>query len=206
MPIFLPNIFGKAAIYAVLAGACVGIIYKMNLVEISQALKYYQAAKGRMNLISGIKDTLILDDSYNASPQSTIVALEALNDVPLVEKSVKYAVLGDMLELGSYSEEGHREVGRKVVALAINKLIVVGERSRDIARGALAAGMAKDDIFHFNTAEEAGKFIQDRINQNDIILVKGSQGIRMEKIVKEIMAEPMRAEELLVRQDELWTN
>ncbi len=204
VPVFLPKILGQASIYAALAGAAVGIIYGFNLVEIAQALKNYQSPKGRMNLISGIKNTLIIDDTYNASPQSAIAALNSLASLPLSQSANKYAVLGDMLELGSYSEAGHREVGGEVAKSGINKLIVVGERSRDIARGAVLAGMAEDNIFHFDIADEAGKFIQDRIKQGDIILVKGSQGMRMEKIVKEIMAEPLRAEELLVRQGSEW--
>ncbi|MFA6551709.1 MAG: hypothetical protein WCV41_04250, partial [Patescibacteria group bacterium] len=83
-------------------------------------------------------------------------------------------------------------------------LITVGERARDIKRGATEAGMASDDIFNFPSAEEAKKFAQDRINSGDLILVKGSQGMRMERVVKEIMAEPLKAKELLVRQDKEW--
>ena len=86
----------------------------------------------------------------------------------------------------------------------VDKLIVVGERSRDIARGAKNAGMKKNDIFHFSNTDLAGRFIQERIKEGDLILIKGSQGMRMEKIVKEIMAEPLRAKELLVRQDNQW--
>ncbi len=204
VPVFLPKILGQASVYAALAGVAVGIIYGFNLVEIAQALKDYQSPKGRMNLIFGIKRTLIVDDTYNASPQSTIAAVNTLASLPLGQLANKYAVLGDMLELGSYSEAGHREVGETVAKSSINKLIVVGERARDIARGAASAGMAEDNIFHFDKADEAGKFIQDRIKQGDIILVKGSQGMRMEKIVKEIMAEPLRAKELLVRQGSEW--
>ena len=109
-----------------------------------------------------------------------------------------------MLELGSYSEKNHQELGRKIFELGIDKLICVGERSLDIKKGALEMGMSSDDIFHFDNADEAKSFIQDRIKEGDLILVKGSQGMRMEKIVKEIMADPLRAEELLVRQDEGW--
>jgi UDP-N-acetylmuramoyl-tripeptide--D-alanyl-D-alanine ligase len=90
--------------------------------------------------------------------------------------------------------------------LDLDLLITVGERSRDIARGALEAGMNENNVFMFSGAEEAGKFIQNRIKQNDLILVKGSQGVRSEKIVKEIMAEPLNARNLLVRQTGMWEN
>ncbi len=204
VPVLLPKVIGHAAVYAALAGAAVGIAYGLNLVEIVQSLREFKSPCGRMNLIKGIKNTLIIDDTYNSSPQSSISALDVVNKIPLAKGARRFAVLGDMLELGSMSEQGHRQVGRQIVKLKINKLIVVGERARDIARGAEQAGMLSDHIFHFSQAEEAGRFIQGRISEGDLILVKGSQGVRMERIVKEIMAEPLRAKELLVRQDEQW--
>ena len=109
-----------------------------------------------------------------------------------------------MLEIGSYTETGHRLVGEKVATGGINYLIAVGEKAPDIIRGASEAGLADDYIFYFDRAEEVGKFLQNRLKAGDIILVKGSQGMRMEKIVKEIMAEPGAAAELLVRQGKEW--
>ncbi len=206
VPVFLPNSISKAGVYAALAGARVGIIKGMNLVEISQSFKRYSPPNGRMKLLKGIKNTYIIDDTYNASPASSILALETLSGMPKKGLENKYAVFGDMLELGEFSQAKHEEVGVSVAKNKIDKLIVVGERSRDIARGALSAGMRQDDIFHFTDTESAGKFIQERIKSSDIILVKGSQGARMEKVVKEIMAEPMMAEELLVRQGKEWEN
>jgi UDP-N-acetylmuramoyl-tripeptide--D-alanyl-D-alanine ligase len=109
-----------------------------------------------------------------------------------------------MLELGRYTEEAHKEVGKRVASSSVNKLIVVGERARDIAHGAQEAGMAKENIFHFSHNREAGKFIEERLEEGDLILAKGSQGARMEKIVKEIMADPLQAKDLLVRQGAEW--
>jgi len=205
-PVFLPNVISKAGVYAALAAAAVGVIKGMNLVEISQALKKYSPPNGRMRLLYGIKNTYIIDDTYNASPAASILAVETLTGIPKEGEENKYAVLGDMLELGEFSQAKHEEVGRAVAENKIDKLIVVGERSRDIARGALNSGMEKDNIFHFAATEQAGKFIQERIKTGDIILVKGSQGARMEKVVKEIMAEPLRAKELLVRQGKEWND
>ncbi len=204
VPVLLPIVIGKTAVYAALAGATAGIALGMNLVEIAEALKNFEFPRGRMNLIRGVKNTLIVDDTYNSSPQATLAVLEVFRRIPVTSSARRFAVLGDMLELGSYSEEGHREVGNRIAASKIDKLITVGERSRDVDRGAEEAGMSRNNIFNFDTAEEAGKFVQDRIKEGDLILVKGSQGMRMEKIVLEIMAEPMRAKELLVRQDEQW--
>jgi len=205
VPIFLPGVLGRQHIYAALAGAAVGITYGMNLVEIAESLKKYQAPKGRMTLIPGIKNTLIIDDTYNASPIPLLAALGVLQSIKLpAEDDKKIAVLGDMLELGSFSEEGHKQVGRAAAKSGLDYLVTVGERSRDIARAALEAGMAEDKVSNFPTPEEAGIFVQGKIKQGDAVLIKGSQGMRMEKVVKELMAEPMQACELLVRQDSSW--
>ncbi|MCK5320367.1 UDP-N-acetylmuramoyl-tripeptide--D-alanyl-D-alanine ligase [Candidatus Parcubacteria bacterium] len=201
-PVLLPNVLGVNAIYAALAGAATGIALGMNMVEISQSLRNFVSPKGRMNIIKGIKNTTIIDDTYNSEPQSAIAALGILKRIP--DKNRKIAVLGDMLELGKYSEEGHREVGKYLFKMGVDKLILVGERSRDIGRGAMNAGMLKDNIFHFSKSDDAKMFVQDRLREGDLVLIKGSQGTRMEKIVKEIMAEPLRAEELLVRQEGEW--
>ncbi|MDD5071539.1 MAG: UDP-N-acetylmuramoyl-tripeptide--D-alanyl-D-alanine ligase [Patescibacteria group bacterium] len=206
VPVLLPRVIGYNSIYAALAAAAVGITMEMNLVEISRAMREFDSPNGRMNLVNGIKHTLIIDDTYNSSPISAMSALDIVAKISLAKGARRFAVLGDMLELGRYSEEGHREVGRYVVKSGVNKLIAVGERARDIARSAESAGMRRDDIFQYTDAAEAGRFIQQRIQQGDLILVKGSQGMRLEKIVKEIMAEPMRAKELLVRQEEEWGN
>lgn len=202
IPILLPHILGEHLIYSALAAAAVGIIYKLNLVEISESLKNFSAPKGRMNIIGGIKDTIIIDDSYNASPESMIAAINTLSKIKVKHK--KYAVLGDMLELGEFTEEGHKKVARVLVESGIDYLVTVGERAKIIAHEARRFKMNQDAIFSFDNNLDAGKFIQERLGQGDYILVKGSQGMRMEKIVKEIMAEPLKAKELLVRQEKPW--
>jgi UDP-N-acetylmuramoyl-tripeptide--D-alanyl-D-alanine ligase len=206
VPVLLPEVIGYNAIYAALAAATFGVAMEMNIVEIANALRKFNSPKGRMNLVDGVKHTLIIDDTYNSSPRSVISALDIVSKIPIAKGARKFAVLGDMLELGSYSEEGHREVGRYLAKSGIDKLITVGERSRDISRGAEEAGLSRDDIFEYTDIAEAGRFIEQRIEHGDLILVKGSQGMRMEKIVKELMAEPLRAKELLVRQEEEWVS
>jgi len=200
----LENMVGETAVEAALAAAAVGIAHNMSLDEIGEALRSHRRPPGRMNLLPGIKNSFVIDDTYNASPESCAAALEAVRKISLPAGARKVVVLGDMLELGGFSEEGHRTVGREVVESGAAKLIVVGERARDIARGAEEAGMKRDDIFHFSDADAARLFVQERMREGDLVLVKGSQGMRMEKIVKEIMAEPLRAEELLVRQGKEW--
>jgi len=204
VPVTIPNVLGRAHVYAALVGAAVGINFGMNLVEIAQALKNYQAPKGRMRILKGIKHTWLLDDTYNASPLATLAAVSTLAELPIYESARRWAVLGDMLELGSFTEKGHQDVGKRVGDLGIEYLVTVGERAKDIARAAIDAGMSEDRIFYFNSSPEAGRFLQDKIHEGDLLLIKGSQSMRMEYIVKELMAEPLKAVELLCRQDETW--
>lgn len=204
VPVFMTNVLTETAIYAALAAAAVGIYLDLNLIEIARALKNFTLPKGRMNVLPGIKHTFLIDDTYNSSPEAAMAAVDVLGRIKIENNANKYAVLGDMLEIGHYTEEGHRLLGEKVYNSGINQLIAVGEKARDIIRGAREAGLDDSAMFYFDKAEEAGKFLQNRIKAGDIILVKGSQGMRMEKIVKEIMAEPERAAELLVRQGQEW--
>ena len=103
-----------------------------------------------------------------------------------------------MLELGKLTEEGHRKVGQRVKELKIDYLFTIGERAKDIARGAKEVGYSEDNIFSFSFPKEAGLFLQERLKENDIVLIKGSRGIKMESIVYEIMAEPWEVHKLLV--------
>lgn len=200
VPVRLPGILGFHQIYAILAAAAVGLVFDFNLIEIVEALSKFQPLSGRMKLISGIKNTKIIDDSYNASPSATLRALETLEKL---EAKRKIAVLGDMLELGEYTERAHRQVGQKVKEVA-DLLFLVGERVIFIADEAEKQGFDKNKIFQFSASEEAKKVVQEKIEEGDLILVKGSQSMRMEKIVEEIMAEPEKAKELLVRQEKGW--
>lgn len=197
-------LLGKHQIYSILSAFAVGIIFDLTLEDIKNSLEDTKSQNGRMSLIKGIKNTWIIDDTYNSSPIASVSALETLSYSSVLGK--KIAILGDMLELGASSESEHKKIGYRVQDLDLDLLITVGERSRDIARGAKEAGMDENTVFMFSNPEDAGKFIQNRIKQNDLVLIKGSQGIRCEKIVKEIMADPLSAKNLLVRQTGIWEN
>ena len=204
VPVQIPGALGLQYVYPALAGACVGLHYGMNLVEIGEGLAQYSGVPGRMHIIPGIKDTTLIDDTYNSSPLAAYRAIEALASVEPREGGERFAVLGDMLELGSSTEEEHTALGKQVAEHDIDVLITVGEASKHIAQGALNAGMDEHRIIKFADSMTAGTFVQEKINKHDVILVKGSQGSRMEKIVKEVMAEPQQAGDLLVRQYGKW--
>jgi len=188
---------GKSQAYAAAVAAAVGMALNLNLVQISEALKHYRGPNGRLKIIPGINDSTIIDDTYNASPASTRLALETLRDS---SGSRKIAVLGDMLELGEYTTLTHRDIGA-LADSCVDILVCVGSRAKFIAE---ASKMAKDRIFTFDASDDAKFKIRSLIRERDVVLVKGSQGMRMEKIVAEIMAEPQRKKELLVRQSKRW--
>ncbi len=199
------NAIGKQHVYPALAALCVASIAGVDLVSASFALTNRMTPPGRMKIISGIKNTLIIDDSYNASPTAVLEALSALKDIdPPISNCRKIAVLGDMKELGSYSREAHLEVGRDV-AIKADFLFSVGSLGVMIAEGALLAGMSETKIFQYENSAEAGRELQNFIRPGDIILIKASQSIRMEFVVKEVMKEPQKAKEFLVRQEKEWS-
>lgn len=192
---------GKTHRLAALAAATVAGALGLTSAAVSEGLKAYRPSPARLNVIPGIKRTVIIDDSYNAAPESAAEALELLARIP---REHKVAVLGDMLELGSESDRFHREVGQKVNALNPDLLITIGPSGKIIADGAREAGFDPVRILSFDTSEEAGRPLQNLLVPESVVLVKASQGIRAERVTREIMAEPMRAHELLCRQYGRW--
>lgn len=204
VPVFLDGVISKSAIYAALSGLAVGTVFGVNLVDGAQALSKVEWPAGRMRLIAGIKNILIIDDTYNSSPDAAKIALEALAQVEIKSGNERWAALGDMLELGTETENAHRELGFKVAELGIDNLITVGEAAKHIAQSAKEAGLDEHRITSFANSREAGRFLQGKLKSGDVVLAKGSQGARMEKIVKELMAQPLEATELLCRQGKEW--
>jgi len=203
IPVRIPNTFGKQYVYTALAALAVGISLDLNLVETVEAVSKFKPPPGRLNLLEGIKNSFILDDTYNSSPIAALAALEVLKTLPAERK---IAVLGDMLELGKFTIEEHKKAGRLIKDFNIDLLFTVGPRAKFIADEARAIGFNPENIFEFSNSEEAKIPLQEKIKQGDLILVKGSQAMRMEKIVEEIMTHPELKEELLVRQEKEWLN
>lgn len=203
VPVRLPKVYGKQHVYAAMAAASAGIAIGMNLIEISEALQKYSAPPGRLKLLEGVKGSWILDDTYNASPLATHAALDTLGDLKTDGK--KIVVFGDMLEIGKFTIEAHKTLGQLAAKYA-DFVVTAGPRSKFTAEGAIDSGIKTSNIKCFSTSDEAAPFVKELIKEGDITLVKGSQGMRMEKVVLEIMAHPEDAENLLVRQDEYWRN
>lgn len=201
IPIRLSGLLGRQAVYSILAALAVGAAEDLNILEVAESLTKYKLPPGRMNLIAGIKESIIIDDSYNSSPTAIEAALEALGEVKSTGR--KIAVLGDMLELGRHATEAHQEAGR-VAAENVDLLFTVGPRAKFIAAGAIKNGLSNNKIFISNDLQEAECLLLKTIKAGDIILVKGSQSVRMERVVAEIMARPEDKKKLLARQEQEW--
>lgn len=191
VPVRINNLIGSHQIYGALAAVAVGLHLGMNLVDISGALENIELPSGRMNLLTGIKNSVIIDDTYNASPLSMHAALDALRDFAGARKKLGHkgrliAVLGDMRELGKYEIETHRMIGN-LAAERCDILITVGAASKLIADSA-ANQMPKESIMSFDTSEDAKLKVQETIKEGDVVLVKGSRAMKMEVIVEEIKA------------------
>ncbi|MCL5006872.1 MAG: UDP-N-acetylmuramoyl-tripeptide--D-alanyl-D-alanine ligase [Patescibacteria group bacterium] len=200
VPVRIDGVLGKSHAAAAAAAAAVGLAKGLNLVQISEALSAYPGERGRARIVAGIKGSWIIDDTYNAAPLSTNAALEVLKDLPAKRK---VAVLGDMAELGKYTVEAHDATGALAAGI-VDLLVTVGSKAKFIAEGAAGLGLAKEKILSFDLPDEAGLKVQELIRPGDVVLVKGSQSARMEKVILEVMAEPEKAKQLLVRQYGRW--
>lgn len=199
--VFVQDTVGVQQAYSSMAALAVADELSVPISSAVESLQALKVPAGRMRLVPGIKATTIIDDTYNSSPTACEQSLQTLGEVTHAKR--KIAVLGDMLELGKFSTDQHKHIGSLVPAAA-QVLFTVGVRSKQIADGALSAGMSEKHIFQYDDAEKAGRELQAILHPGDVILVKASQGIRAEQIVEEVMAEPEYAADLLVRQDDAW--
>ncbi len=197
----VPGVCGWQLSYTVAGALATAVATGLPLIEAARALSQSVPPPGRMRILAGIKSTAIIDDSYNSSPVAVAAALETLNELKVTGR--KIAVLGDMLELGRFSLREHERAG-ELAAKAVDVLVTVGIRSQKTAEAALGSGLSEEQILQYEEVEKAGRELQNFIKPGDVLLIKGSQGMRMERIVLELMAEPDRASELLPRQDDAW--
>lgn len=204
VPVSLFRAMSYPVMYACAAATAVGLHYGLNLVEIALALRSFKLPAGRMNPIAGYSGSSLIDDTYNASPESTLSALEILGQIRTKEQAHKIAILGDMLELGDYETEGHQEVGRALVEAGVTEFLAVGRSMKLAAAAAKEAGLEAGMVKEFPDSLAAARYIKPHLKAGDVVLIKGSQGMRMEKAVKALMAEPSKAKELLVRQGSDW--
>jgi len=170
-------LLGQHSVHTALRAAAVGLVEELTWQEIAGGLQESQSQL-RLVAVQGPKGSLILDDTYNAAPPSVIAALNLLGEL----EGRRVAVLGDMLELGDYSEQGHRLVGGRAAEVA-QELVVIGERARWIADEAIRSGLAPTSVRVCDSNQDAAEYLRERVREGDVILVKGSRGMRMDQIV-----------------------
>jgi UDP-N-acetylmuramoyl-tripeptide--D-alanyl-D-alanine ligase len=170
-------LLGRHSVHTALRATAVGLIEGLSWQEILEGLRE-PSAQLRLVAVPGPAGATILDDTYNASPASTIAALNLLDELD----GRKIAVLGDMLELGNYEREGHQKVGMRALEVA-DVLITVGHLGAIIGQTALRWGMPADRVHIFEENAAALALLQELVTGNDVILVKGSRAMQMEEIV-----------------------
>jgi len=205
LPVSIFGSLGRARTYAALAAFAVAEAVGVDNVSVARSLAAWTPPPGRMRILKGVNNSTIIDDTYNSSPAAALSALDTLKEIKVQPGGQRIAVLGDMLELGRYTTEAHRNVGARA-ALCADQLITVGFRARATGEAALDAGMLDTNVREYeqNESRRAGQELAKELREGDIVLVKGSQSMRMERTVEELMADPEKAVDLLVRQEPEW--
>lgn len=168
---------GQHSVHTALRAAAVGLVDGLTWQEIVSGLRSGHTQL-RLVAVRSQNGALLLDDTYNASPESTLVALNLLSEL----EGRKVAVLGDMLELGPYEQQGHEMVGVRAAKVA-EMLVTVGERGHMIAAAARRAGLRSSRVVECESTEQAVEWLREHLTGKDVVLIKGSHGIRMDLIV-----------------------
>ena len=175
---------GRHNVYNSLAAIAVGRIFDIGFPDIIKAMEGLKGEKMRLSIQSSPEGVKVINDAYNASPDSMKSALEVLRDA---KGDRKIAVLSDMLEMGDFAEEGHALVGTYAVDSGVDILITVGDFSRYIARRAKERGMDLSCVYHFESKREAAQLLDGLLKKGDVVLLKGSRGMRMEELASRIL-------------------
>lgn len=201
IPVRLTNVIAEHHISAALAAAAVGIFLRISVLDVATALGEFRSLPGRMRLLEGIRHSLVIDDTYNASPKSLKAALNTLRNIG---DARKFVALGDMLELGTESDSSHAAVAEWVLDGGIDEAFFVGKRMEKTAEILENRGFSHGRIHVFSTPEQLGESLANSLCGGDVVLVKGSQGMRLEKAVEMALEDPSRSRGLLCRQSDEW--
>ncbi len=204
------HLLGEHSLQTMLAAYAVGRHVGISSDEIATALRTLIPMSGRLTALASVQNAMLLDDTHNATPASVSAGLSTLHTLPAARR---IAVLGDMLSLGDFTVEAHREMGREVAQYA-DYLVVKGEYATLVAESAQQAGLSASHITLTSTHEDAAQAVRTILAQSttssndnelqDAVLIKGSEATRMERVTELLMAEPWEAVERLVRQTLGW--
>lgn len=199
--LFVP-ILGSHHVNCILPAIICGLECGMYIDDILASLRDFSLAPGRMNVIEGVNGSTIIDSSYNASPESTLAAMETLKEVGQSRR--KIFVFGNMNELGVEEENYHKKIGEAASGM-IDIFITVGKLAKIAATEAIKNEMPQNCVHSFDNYKDAAACVINLIKPDDIVLVKGSQNrVRLERLVKVIMRHPQAAKNVLCRQEKSW--
>jgi len=184
IPVRISGTLGRPQAYAAAAAATVGIMHNLNLVQISEALSDFKPPKHRLSVLKGIRQSYVIDDSYNSSPIAATSALETLSEIPAKRK---IAILGDMRELGNYSKTAHEKLGNQAAGIC-DILITIGTKSQTTRQCAILNGLDETKTLHFENIAMAKGQLAPLIKAGDLVLIKGSLSIGLKAAVEELKA------------------
>lgn len=199
VPFTIQNALGIQHVYPILASLVVAKDMGINVLDVLQSLDTYQVPVGRMNILEGVEDTILIDDTYNSSPIAVYAAIETFSKI---KSQTKIAILGDMAELGRYTQAEHKKIAHLLKEYKINHLITFGNKADIIKEEAEEIGIKKvcNALSHKDAAQKAIEWSKGKT----AILIKGSQSARMEKVTYELLKDKNSASKVLVRQERVW--
>lgn len=199
VPFTITGALGIQHTYPILASLVVAKDLGINVLDVLQSMDTYRVPQGRMNIIEGVDNITILDDSYNSSPIALELAIQTLGQI---QAPTKIAVLGDMTELGRYTQSEHRKIAHILKENNISHLVTLGERAEFIAEE--AQELKIKFVYPALSHDDATQKVIQWAKGNTVVLIKGSQSSRMEKVSYQLLDDKKRAKEVLVRQDKNW--
>ncbi|MEY4440625.1 MAG: hypothetical protein RLY49_251 [Candidatus Parcubacteria bacterium] len=199
VPFTVIGALGVQHVYPILASLVVAKDLGINALDVLQSLSSYRVPAGRMNILEGVQEITLIDDTYNSSPVAVELAVDTLGEI---KADTKIAVLGDMSELGKYSQAEHKKVAHLLKENKISHLITFGTQAEIIAQEAQEIGIKNvcTALSHKNAADKVLEWSKG----DTVVLIKGSQSARMEKVTYELLEDKTGARAKLVRQDKVW--
>lgn len=189
IPVAMPGVIGRHQALPLLAALAVAKALGEDVMSAIKSFSGYQPPPGRMRLLAGVEGSLLIDDSYNASPEAMAAALTTLFDLEVPGK--KYAILGQMSELGTAAVDWHERIGRMIIPKTMTELITVGPLAEKIGLAAITAGFPNTRVHNVPDAASATAILRPKLTNGDVVLLKGSRyAARLERAAHILLANP----------------
>lgn len=199
VPFTITGALGIQHTYPILASLVVAKDLGINVLDVLQSLNSYKVPCGRMNILEGTEGITLIDDTYNSSPIAVELAIKTISQI---QADTRIVILGDMAELGKYMQAEHKKVAHILKEQGITHLITIGNRAELISEEAQEIGVS--NVFPALSHEDAATKALEWAKGNTVILIKGSQSARMEKVTYLLLKNKEDARNILIRQDKFW--